>query len=450
MTGEFIVAKLKDLNPIEGADKIQQANIFGETVIIPTSHHEGEIGLLFDCETQLSEDYVYYNNLYRKEKMNFDKKRSGYFEEKRRVKPIKIRGVKCSGFWMPLDSLKNIPHLEDFDLSTIKEGEQYRVINGVNICDKYVSPKTVERIRKGRSGRISINVTPTFKEHVDTDQFSRNTHELVENEIVITTEKLHGTSGRVGYLPIIKKKGFFETFFSFLSTFRFDSFKTEYGFVVGSRRVVKHASNKIETKNDNGFFREDLWTKIGIEYFNGKLNKGETVYFEIVGFTPDGTYIAPPVNNNKLKNFLEKDEFQKFINRYGQTTEFLYNCSKKETPYSVFVYRITMSNDDGVSYDLSWDQVKMRCEEMGVNFVPELDRRILTIKDINENRFVDYIEELSKKPSLTFPTHIREGVVVRIENGKKTPTFLKHKSFVFKVLEGIIKESDVVDIEESN
>ncbi len=449
MTGEFIVAKLKNLEPIEGADKIQQAKIFGETVIIPIRHKEGDIGLLFDCETQLSHEYVHHNNLYRKEKMNFDKEKTAYIEEKRRVKPIKLRGVKCSGLWMPLESLNNIPDLKDFDVSQLKEGQQFKNITDVNICDKYIPPQTKEKLRRNKTGRIKINKTPTFREHVDTDQFMRNVHELIENEIVITTEKLHGTSGRVGYLPVIKKPNIFERVFSFLVGGNFNPVKSEYGFVVGSRKVVKSTDgNKVENKNH--FYNEDLWTKIGHEFFYGKLNKGETVYFEIVGFTPDGGYIMPTVSNEKLKNFLEKDEYKKFVARYGQTTEFLYGCNKIEKSYDVYVYRITMSNDDGVSYDLSWDQVKNRSEEMGVKFTPELDRRILTVKEITEGRFVDYIEKVVDNPSLEFPSHLREGVVVRIENGRKTPIFLKHKSYAFKVLEGIIKESDVVDMEESN
>ena len=447
MTGEFIIAKLKNLQPIEGADKIQQAKIFGETVIIPITHKEGDMGLLFDCETQLSVEYVHYNNLFRNENMNFDKEITGYIEEKRRVKPIKLRGVKCSGLWMPLTSLNNIPDLKDFDVSELKEGYQNKSVNGVNICDKYISKQTRER--KNKIGKAKINKTPTFREHVDTDQFMRNLHELNESEIVITTEKLHGTSGRVGYLPVIKKPKLWEKIFGFLVNGSFNLIKSEYGFVVGSRRVVKSTDGE-EVENKNHFYNEDLWTKIGYEFFNGKLNKGETVYFEIVGFLPDGGYIMSPVNNEKLKKFMDKDEYKKFTSRYGQVTEFTYGCSRSGQPCDVYIYRITTTNEDGVSYDLSWDQVKIRSEEMGVKHVPELDRRILSIKEIQEDIFVDFIEEKSKAPSLEFPSHIREGVVVRIENGKKTPTFLKHKSFTFKVLEGIVKESDIADMEESN
>ena len=45
--------------------------------------------------------------------------------------------------------------------------------------------------------------------------------------------------------------------------------------------------------------------------------------------------------------------------------------------------------------------------------------------------------------------HIREGVVVRIDNRNKFTTY-KHKNFSFKVLEGIIKDTaDSPDMEEA-
>jgi len=46
-------------------------------------------------------------------------------------------------------------------------------------------------------------------------------------------------------------------------------------------------------------------------------------------------------------------------------------------------------------------------------------------------------------------THIREGVVVRVEKANGTIKAYKHKSNEFKILEGIMKTSDdYVDAEE--
>jgi hypothetical protein len=58
------------------------------------------------------------------------------------------------------------------------------------------------------------------------------------------------------------------------------------------------------------------------------------------------------------------------------------------------------------------------------------------------------VESLVEGPSFLDPSHIKEGVVLRIESDQGIQ-FLKHKSHIFKVLEGISKDDDqAVDIEE--
>jgi hypothetical protein len=59
------------------------------------------------------------------------------------------------------------------------------------------------------------------------------------------------------------------------------------------------------------------------------------------------------------------------------------------------------------------------------------------------------VDIYSKGSSVVDSTHIKEGVCVRLESGI-FPRIFKHKSFDFKVLEGIVKDSGVVDMEESN
>jgi hypothetical protein len=81
---------------------------------------------------------------------------------------------------------------------------------------------------------------------------------------------------------------------------------------------------------------------------------------------------------------------------------------------------------------------------MGVKFVPVFDKFIFTTIDDLMNRvdkFIDGVDPIGK-------THIKEGIVVRIEDREKF-TGYKHKNFYFKVLEGIIKEiSESPDMEE--
>jgi hypothetical protein len=60
-----------------------------------------------------------------------------------------------------------------------------------------------------------------------------------------------------------------------------------------------------------------------------------------------------------------------------------------------------------------------------------------------------YIETLQEKPSIIDPTHIEEGFIIQIEK-YPTPYCLKAKGFSFKVMEGIIKDTGVVDVEEAS
>jgi len=49
------------------------------------------------------------------------------------------------------------------------------------------------------------------------------------------------------------------------------------------------------------------------------------------------------------------------------------------------------------------------------------------------------------------PSHINEGVVIRVDSGKLIPDFYKYKTFPFKLMEGIVKENpNFVDVEDAS
>jgi hypothetical protein len=141
--------------------------------------------------------------------------------------------------------------------------------------------------------------------------------------------------------------------------------------------------------------------------------------------------------SNKLTNDNE------FISKYGDTTKFTYGCSEGEN--DIYVYRMTMTNEDGYVVEYPWELVKLRCEQMGVKHVPELDKFVFTtVDDLKErvNNYYDGADPIGK-------THIREGVVIRINNRANFTAF-KHKNFSFKLIEGLIKSNaKEADMEEA-
>jgi hypothetical protein len=183
--------------------------------------------------------------------------------------------------------------------------------------------------------------------------------------------------------------------------------------------------------------------------------KGETVYYEVVGFTTNGTPIMSDASNKKLND-------KEFIKQYGETTCFSYGCSPNGVGYyfdeehnqigiendkpqsDIYVYRMTMTNKDGFVVDYHPNFMRYRCEQMGVKCVPVLWKGFIPehpgSKDdptITAGEWVKNVAELYYDgPDPVGKTHVREGVVVRIINRPKFAAY-KHKNFNFKVLSGI-------------
>ena len=370
---------------------------------------------------------------------------------------MKLRGERSEGLFMPLESLAFTGRTK-FEL-----GDQIDIVNGIEICRKYI-PKTTHKQYdgpKGNSGRKTrVNIAPLFAQHVDTEQLAYHLNDFRAGDLVEITLKIHGTSQRTGYLP--KLSGYKRTIWDRI--FRREGTPIyEYGYVTGTRRVVLNDSN-FET----GFYGSNAFRIPHAKAFEGKLHKGETVYYEVAGFTDTGVAIMPQVANSKISD-------KAFSKQYGPITTFSYGCSsdgkkmlygqddegmfalETEVPQSrMFVYRMTMTNEDGNVVEYPPDYMRYRCEQMGIECVPVLWRGILnepddwTQEEYNPGYVIQQLaEEYYDGPDPIGKTHVREGVVVRIVNKPKFCAY-KHKNFSFKVLEGIAKDTcSAPDMEEA-
>jgi hypothetical protein len=150
----------------------------------------------------------------------------------------------------------------------------------------------------------------------------------------------------------------------------------------------------------------------------------------------------PSVDRKSMGSLTEGAE--NVFNELAHRMVYSYGC--KHAEFKIFVYRITMTNEDGFSVDYSWNDVKKRCNEIEVAYCPEINSAIW----LKSGEYLtEFVEKSAKGESLLDSSHIREGVCVRVEGGLK-PTIYKHKSFEFKVLEGIVKDTGVVDMEEAS
>jgi len=443
------IVEVKELRKHSNADRLQIATFFGNDTIVSLDTHIGDKGIYFPVDGQLSERYCAVNDLVRRKDEN-GKPCGGYLDpDKRNIKALKLRGEKSDGLFMPLTSLADFCKISD-----LKVGDTIDTVNGELICQKYIPRANTYSRSHGANAtkKAKANIAPTFYEHVDTAQLAYNLDVFKPGDLVQLTLKMHGTSGRTGYLPLLHtKRTWLDKLFH-----RHGKDYMEYGYITGTRRVV------LDGIRNGGFYESDDFRHAMAAKFEGKLHKGEVVYYEIVGFQgPDGAPIMSQVANNKVKD----PEFTKL---YGDTTTFAYGCDQhgpwEETAIEapcceVYVYRMTMVNEDGDVVEYSPDQIRERCEQMGVNVVPEFCR--FFVPDSVPGLHGDYIpvnpgeyvlrrvEEYFDGPDPIGKTHVREGVVARILNRSNFAVY-KHKNFSFKVLEGIAKdEATAPDIEEA-
>ena len=371
------VTRIKNLRKHPNADRLQLGECFGNTVCVSLEYTDNQLGIYFPCDGQLSVEFAEVNNLLRK-KDDAGNSIGGYMDPtKRNVTAIRLRGEKSDGLFLPLTCLETFG-----DVSTLKEGDVINTFNGHEICCKYI-PR-----RNHRQGRVSdgnrtrkkkVDVAPLFAEHADTEQLAYNLGAFKPGDEIEITLKMHGTSQRTGYLPVFK--GYKRTFKDWL--LRRDGKPIyDWGYVSGTRRTVLD-------NYDGGYYGSNEFREQHSKTFEGKLWKGETVYYEVVGFTHTGAPIMAEGNNEKLG----KD----FVKQYGKTTVFSYGCDPEGESFKheyadcwdgmnvrefkpqsdIYVYRMTMTNEDGAVVEYTPDFMRYRCEQMGVKTVPVMWKGII-------------------------------------------------------------------------
>ena len=338
------------------------------------------------------------------------------------------------------------------------------VVNGHEVCKKYIPNRhngDRDRTAAGGAGsrtkrRAKRTVAPLFFEHKDTEQLAYNLGEFKPGDEIEITLKIHGTSQRTAHVPVLQSNKY-ETH-SLLKGFLlkhmpkklFEKYAEKWGDPVYDYDYISGTRRTVMDTFEGGFYGSNEFREQYHEFFKNKLWKGETVYYEVAGYTHTG---APIMATGKTP--------KEFEHLYGPKMEFSYGCDPNGLPEKqshIWVYRMTMTNPDGEVVEYTPDFMRYRCELMGVDCVPVFWRGRIPehpgSKDddtITAGEWVmNKVEQFYDGPDLIDPRHTREGCVVRIIN---RPNFkaLKHKNFCFKVVEGLVKETaDAPDMEEAD
>ena len=398
------IVKLDHTYPLDNSDNLVGARFFGYSAVVPKSYPQG-LYVMFSAETQLSEEYCRENNLFRHGNLNKDESKSGYIEDNRRIRAIKLRGNASNCLVMPLESLS----YTGVDLSQFNGGDTFDELAGHAICHKYVVKSTAREVKTQapKFSRVDKRLMP---EHIKTVQYWRHAQQFNERPVVIT-QKIHGTSVRISNIPVAKTLTWKDRL---AKKFGVSVSEHEYDYVYGSRRVIKDSR-----ADQNHFYDEDIYTAVG-EKVKDAVPKNYILYGEIIGWVNNEKPIQP---------------------------NYTYNL--KPGSNELYIYRIATVNLDGFVTDLSWDAVKEFCKERGLNHVPELTRSIGwndTITDHYMNKRY-YDEGFSQAIPLSDPKTKDEGICIRYE--AQIPVIAKAKCSEFLGHETKILDKGEIDTEES-
>lgn len=400
------VVRVKAILPLENCDNVVATNFFGFQSIVNKETQVGDYGIVFPAEVQLSDDFCKNNNLYRHNEKNKDTKEKGYLEDNRRVRAVKFRGHRSDCLFMPLSSLE----WTGVKIGELKEGDEFDILNKKEICKKYIIRVKEPRVNHLHVPKVFKRVDPKhMPEHLDSDNFFKFGHLIPEDAEVIVTQKLHGTSIRIGNTIVKRRLNIFERL---LQKTGVRIQETEMDYVFGSRRVVKDIHNPYH----NHFYDVDIWTIEG-KKLEGLIPENFLVYGELIGWTPTGA----PIQEG-------------------------YTYQIPEGKCELYIYRVAYVNSQGFVADLSWDQLKEFCTQRGLKYVPEIGR--YKMKNLKIERFIDKRLNSIYRNCLSLDNKelVDEGVCVRLD-ARIVPYILKAKSPIFLQYETKLLDKGVVDLE---
>lgn len=399
---------------LDGLDNLEGVSIYGYQVLV-SKDSEG-MGIFFPAETQLSDKFLYENNLYREDSrtgnLNKDKGVKGFFDKNGRVRAIKFKGNVSNGFFIPLTSLI----WTGINIDMLAEGDEFDTIGGHEICRKYEVFKKTSNTRATVDRGFVRTDKKFMPEHIDTEHFFRNFHKIDPDETVYITQKLHGTSIRIANTMVNHKLTLVERIARLLGA---KIIEHEYTYLYGSRKVIKDANNP----NQVHFYEQDIWTEEGRK-LDGMIPENYILYGELIGWTKDGSPLQKGYTYNQPKG----------------------TCA-------LYIYRITVVNSKGLTTDLSWKQVKEFCTNNGLKYVPELKE--CKMSDLTKDRCYYITSLMDKRYSQLFTNAVPlgenelvdEGVCVRADG--LTPKILKAKSPLFLEHETKMLDTGEEDLESS-
>ena len=338
---------LPELRPHPNADRLALVPIDGQTVITSKTAQIGAKYVYFPIECAINKDYLSFSNSFSTPELNKDKTKKGFFSEKLRVKATRLRSVLSEGYIVPAQDLVDwlVESGEKISLGDFQDGVVFDTIGSIILCEKYVNKDALRKLaaaekneknKRGKVKRFDKIIDNQFRFHIDTENLKRNVQKVNPDDIITISYKLHGSSAIFSKVLVKNNLRWYEILAKKIGL---NISETRYDFLWSSRRVCKNQYEEKEKQNQH-FYDSDIWT-IAAQKVNPVLKDGYSVYAELVGQTPTGSWIQ---------------------NGYAYGT--------KPCEMATYIYRVTSTNTNGDVIELTTNQVKRFCEKSGLNMVP--------------------------------------------------------------------------------
>lgn len=381
-----------------------------------------------------------YCNLYRHKELNSNSEKTGMFEDNGRVKAIRLKGELSEGFILPIIEFQNYIMSVTNQEIDIEVETEFDIVEHEGktfwVNKKYIPKYTATPGTPGSKGKkektpkgISKIIDGQFRFHYSTILIKKCPHVIQPNDLISITEKIHGTSGISARVLCKQELNWKQKIAEWLTGEEFNV----YDYLYSSRTVIK---NGFYNKNVTpGFYGVDVWAEAD-KIVRPCLQRGMSCYYEIVGFLPNGSYIQ--------KNY-----------DYGCIPPKENESYTPEKHFKVRVYRVTLTNVDGIVHEFSAREVQQWCKQVGLTPVTEYyygyAKDLYPDLNPSEHWAENFMARLANDKNFNMEMNSpscnnkvpHEGIVIKIEN-------MKSEAFKLKCFAFLDKEGKELDKGETN
>lgn len=422
-------------------NRLKVAIVDGFNIITGIDSEPG-LYVYFPALSQINPDFLSYANLYRHKELNKDPEQSGMFEDNGRVKAIKLRGEISEGFIIPLTVLESyIVSVTNQELKDIQENTEFDSVEHEGkefwISKKYIAKRQYPQGSGTSSNKTKYKVPKQldkirddqFRFHYQTILIKKCPYVINPESLIQLSYKIHGTSGISAYVLCHKPLSWKERIAKWLTGESFD----KYDYIYSSRTVIKNKYYNPQV--GSGYYSDDIWSEAD-KIVRPKLARGETAYYEIVGFLPNGKYIQKGYD-------------------YGCVPPKSGEIFTHEKHFKVRIYRVTMTNVDGKVVEYTPLQVQQWCNNVGLTPVEEcyfgLAKDLYPDIDVADHWNENFIEKLSNDKNFYMELDSphcnnkvpHEGLVIK-------PLERLGSAFKIKAFRFLNKEQELLDKGEGN